>query len=117
MGWATKVVDPSSILQDTSIPGSPRSAVSDEDASLASHGFDNMHIDNDNNQGDASGSGNYGPCSVYTRVAFIVDANITSYLMMGSVSPGLYLHVPSSWILNSFAIVLWNMLKESIMLT
>ncbi|XP_012571751.1 uncharacterized protein [Cicer arietinum] len=91
LGWATKVFDPSSILQETSIPGSPRSAVSDEDISLASHGFDSMHIDNDN-QGDASGSGNYGPRSPYTRVAFIVDANITSYLMMGSVSPGLKSH-------------------------
>lgn len=88
LGWATKVIDPSSILQDTSIPGSPRSAISDEDVSLAGHGFDNIHTDNDI-QGDASGSGNYGPRSAYTRVAFIVDANITSYLMMGSVSPGL----------------------------
>lgn len=89
LGWTTKVIDPSYILQDTNIPGSPRSEVSDEDASLTRHGFDNMHIDNDN-QGDASGSGNYGPRPAYTRVAFIVDANITSYLMMGSVSPGLY---------------------------
>ena len=86
LGWATKVIDPASILQDTKIPGSPKSAVSDEDTSIASHGFDNMLIDNDNNQGDA-----YGPHSSYTRVAFIVDANITSYLMMGSVSPGIYL--------------------------
>lgn len=91
LGWATKVIDPSSILQDTSIPGSPRSAISDEDVSLAGHGFDNIHTDNDI-QGDASGSGNYGPRSAYTRVAFIVDANITSYLMMGSVSPGLKSH-------------------------
>ncbi|KHN22157.1 Protein FAM91A1 [Glycine soja] len=87
LGWATKVIDPASILQDTKIPGSPKSAVSDEDTSIASHGFDNMLIDNDNNQGDA-----YGPHSSYTRVAFIVDANITSYLMMGSVSPGLKSH-------------------------
>ncbi|XP_058787282.1 uncharacterized protein LOC131661694 [Vicia villosa] len=91
LGWATKVIDPSSILQDTSIPGSPRSAFSDEDVSLASHGFDNIHIDNDI-QADALGSSNHGPRSAYTRVAFIVDANITSYLMMGSVSPGLKSH-------------------------
>ncbi|KAG4383183.1 hypothetical protein GLYMA_13G027300v4 [Glycine max] len=87
LGWATKVIDPASILQDTNIPGSPKSAVNDEDASIASHGFDNMLIDNDNNQSDA-----YGPHSCHTRVAFIVDANITSYLMMGSVSPGLKSH-------------------------
>lgn len=92
LGWATKVIDPASILQDTNIPGSPRSVVSDEDASIASHGFDNLLIDNDTNQGDTSSSGNYGPHSAYTRVAFIVDANITSYLMMGSVSPGLKSH-------------------------
>lgn len=90
LGWATKVIDPSSILQDT-IPGSSRSEVNDEDTSLSSHGFENMLIDNDSSQGDTSGSGNYAPRSAYTRVAFIVDANITSYLMMGSVSPGLYL--------------------------
>ncbi|WJX32862.1 hypothetical protein P8452_21141 [Trifolium repens] len=81
LGWATKVIDPSSILQDASIPGSPKSAISDEDVSL----------DNDI-QEDASGSASYGPRSAYTRVAFIVDANITSYLMMGSVSPGLKSH-------------------------
>ncbi|XP_061337748.1 uncharacterized protein LOC133284690 isoform X2 [Gastrolobium bilobum] len=93
LGWATKVIDPASVLQDTRIPGSPRNAVSDDDASLASHGFDNMLMDNDTNQqGDASSSGNHGPHSAYTRVAFIVDANITSYLMMGSVSPGLKSH-------------------------
>ncbi|KAJ1410289.1 FAM91, N-terminal domain [Sesbania bispinosa] len=90
LGWATKVIDPSSILQDTNILGSPRSAVSDEDASHGRHGFDNMLIDDDTNHGDASGS--HGPRSAYTRVAFIVDANITSYLMMGSVSPGLKSH-------------------------
>ncbi|KAK7306620.1 hypothetical protein VNO77_44571 [Canavalia gladiata] len=87
LGWATKVIDPASILQDTNVPGSPRSAVSDEDASIASHGFDNILTDNDTNQGDASIAS-----SAYTRVAFIVDANITSYLMMGSVSPGLKSH-------------------------
>ncbi|QCD78796.1 FAM91 protein [Vigna unguiculata] len=87
LGWATKVIDPASILQDANIPGSPKSAGSDEDASTASHGFDNMLTDSNNNQGDA-----YGPHSSYTRVAFIVDATITSYLMMGSVSPGLKSH-------------------------
>ncbi|XP_027346814.1 protein FAM91A1-like isoform X2 [Abrus precatorius] len=92
LGWATKVIDPASILQDTNIPGSPRSAVSDEDGSIASRGFDSMPVDNDSNQGDASSSGNYGLRSAYTRVAFVVDANITSYLMMGSVSPGLKSH-------------------------
>lgn len=90
LGWATKVIDPESILGDSNIAASPRSTVSDEDASITSQGSENMLIDNDSiQQGDASGSGNNGSRSTYTRVAFIVDANITSYLMMGSVSPGL----------------------------
>ncbi|KAI4308359.1 hypothetical protein L6164_031442 [Bauhinia variegata] len=86
LGWATKVIDPESILQQTDIPSSPRSAVSDDDASRYSLGSENMLIDSDSNQGDSV------PRSAYTRVAFIVDANITSYLMMGSVSPGLKSH-------------------------
>ncbi|XP_028800326.1 protein FAM91A1 isoform X2 [Neltuma alba] len=92
LGWATKVIDPSAILQDISIPASPRSVVSDEEGSHASLGSENMLVDNDTNQQDVSGPGNYGLRSAYTRVAFIVDANITSYLMMGSVSPGLKSH-------------------------
>ncbi|KAL1358153.1 hypothetical protein AAHE18_04G013300 [Arachis hypogaea] len=89
LGWATKVIDPASILQDTSASGSRRSIVSDE----FGQALENMVINNDSNrQGDASSSGNYGPRSAYTRAAFIVDANITSYLMMGSVSPGLKSH-------------------------
>ncbi|PNY04544.1 FAM91A1-like protein [Trifolium pratense] len=94
LGWATKVIDPETILGNSSIPPmSPRSTVSDEDASVTSQGSENMFIDNDSTQqGDVSASGNCGPRSAFTRVAFIVDANITSYLMMGSVSPGLKTH-------------------------
>ncbi|PON49757.1 FAM [Parasponia andersonii] len=93
LGWAVKVIDPASILQDTSVPGSPRTILSDEEASQASVGSANIFIDGDGAlQADASGAENYGPGSMYARVAFIVDANITSYLMMGSVSPGLKSH-------------------------
>lgn len=89
LGWATKVIDPTSILQDISFTGSSKSFVSDEDASHASFSTENMLNDNDSNQqGDPSRTGNYGHHSAYTRVALIVDATITSYLMMGSVSPG-----------------------------
>lgn len=93
LGWAIKVIDPASILQDTSVPGSPRVTLSDEDeASHASIGSGNMSADGDiSQQGDIAGTENYGPRSGLARVAFIVDANITSYLMMGSVSPGLFL--------------------------
>lgn len=85
-----KVIDPASILQDSSIPGSPRTILSDEEASHAGAGSSNIFIDGDNAlEGEASGAEKFGPGSLYARVAFIVDANITSYLMMGSVSPGL----------------------------
>lgn len=92
MGWAVKVIDPASILQDTIVPGSPRTILSDEEASHASGvGSANIFIDGDAPlQGDAAGAEKYGPGSMYARVAFVVDANITSYLMMGSVSPGLF---------------------------
>lgn len=94
LGWAVKVIDPASVLQDTIVPGSPRNILSDEEASHASGvGSANIFIDGDAPlQGDAAGAENYGPGSLYARVAFVVDANITSYLMMGSVSPGLKSH-------------------------
>ncbi|KAL2316986.1 hypothetical protein Fmac_030862 [Flemingia macrophylla] len=93
LGWATKVIDPESIIGDSNILASPMSKITDEDASVASQSCENLLSDNDSIQhGDTSTSGNHGPRSSYTRVAFIVDANITSYLMMGSVSPGLKSH-------------------------
>ncbi|XP_050238627.1 uncharacterized protein LOC126688071 isoform X3 [Mercurialis annua] len=85
LGWAVKLIDPGSILQDTSIPGSPKNSIGDdEDAARASISSVNMSTDGEALQGD--------PRSSHARVAFIVDATITSYLMMGSVSPGLKSH-------------------------
>ncbi|XP_021808167.1 protein FAM91A1 [Prunus avium] len=93
LGWAVKVFDPASVLRDTSLPGSPRNSLSDEDASRRSISSANMFADGDASlQGDVSGTENYGLSSLHDRVAFVVDANITSYLMMGSVSPGLKSH-------------------------
>ncbi|KAI3806731.1 hypothetical protein L1987_22645 [Smallanthus sonchifolius] len=84
LGWAVKLIDPGSILQE---PNSPKNAISDdEETSRTSVGSLNMSVDAsvfDQDSTDNSG---------YTRVAFVVDANITSYLMMGSVSPGLKSH-------------------------
>ncbi|MED6169573.1 hypothetical protein PIB30_022513 [Stylosanthes scabra] len=91
LGWATKAIDPFFTTPDTSVPGSPKSVSGDEDAFSASLGSENMP-DGDSNQGDSPRSRNHGHRSAYTRVAFMVDANITSYLMMGSVSPGLKSH-------------------------
>ncbi|XP_044475377.1 protein FAM91A1-like isoform X2 [Mangifera indica] len=93
LGWAIKVIDPASILQDASVPDPPRVILSDDEASLASMGSANMSTDGDiGQQGDVTGMESHGPLSGLVRVAFIVDANITSYLMMGSVSPGLKSH-------------------------
>ncbi|CAK9149038.1 unnamed protein product [Ilex paraguariensis] len=94
LGWAVKLIDPASILQESNLPGSPKSTISDgEYGSLASLGSGNMSTDVSTvHQGDVSWTENYGPASGYTRIAFVVDANITSYLMMGSVSPGLKSH-------------------------
>ncbi|XP_030482690.2 uncharacterized protein LOC115699433 [Cannabis sativa] len=99
LGWAEKVIDPASILQETSVPRSPRTILSDEEASQPNASSSDIFIDGDNNnalEGEAysSGAEKYGAAagSMYVRVAFIVDANITSYLMMGSVSPGLKSH-------------------------
>ncbi|KAK3025947.1 hypothetical protein RJ639_040863 [Escallonia herrerae] len=94
LGWAVKLIDPGSILQESSMPGSPRIALSDEEeGSRASMGSANMSTDGSIlQQGEVTGTENYGPASGYARVAFVVDANITSYLMMGSVSPGLKSH-------------------------
>lgn len=89
LGWAIKVIDPASVLQDANVPGSPRTILGDEDTSHASVGSGNMVIGGDSS--DALGMENNGQGSLHTRVAFVVDANITSYLMMGSVSPGWFL--------------------------
>uniref|UniRef100_A0A7N2QZD5 Protein DETOXIFICATION n=1 Tax=Quercus lobata TaxID=97700 RepID=A0A7N2QZD5_QUELO len=88
LGWAVKVIDPASVLQDTSIASSLRATLSDEDGSSASLDSANIFVDGDvSQQGDVLEKENNGPISAHARVAFVVDANITSYLMMGSVSP------------------------------
>lgn len=84
LGWAQKIIDPASVLQDTSVHGSLLS--DDEDGSRTSVSTDGVSV-----QQDYLGPENRA-ASNSARVAFIVDANITSYLMMGSVSPGLKSH-------------------------
>lgn len=91
LGWAEKLIDPASILQDSNVPGSPKSLLSDEEDAIM--GSANMSIDgSDPPPGEVLWTDNTSQASGYTRVAFVVDANITSYLMMGSVSPGLKSH-------------------------
>ncbi|KAI3920091.1 hypothetical protein MKW98_001347 [Papaver atlanticum] len=92
LGWAVKVIDPASVLQDSTIPGTPTTIPSDdEDGSHASMSSANMSMDGTMQPGDAL-LANSKAASGPARVAFVVDANITSYLMMGSVSPGLKSH-------------------------
>lgn len=94
LGWAVKLLDPASVLHDK-IPGSPRAILSDEeDASRATLGSAYISADGEAAQhGDNLGTESSGSRSSHVRVAFIVDANITSYLMMGSVSPGIHFHL------------------------
>ncbi|KAJ0752757.1 hypothetical protein HanPI659440_Chr09g0328001 [Helianthus annuus] len=80
LGWAVKLIDPGSVLLDQT----SNVLNDDEDGSLATG---NTSLDPGLFQQDS-----LGPSSAYARVAFVVDANITSYLMMGSVSPGLKSH-------------------------
>lgn len=94
LGWAVKLIDPASILQDPNVPGSPKSLLSDEeDGPHTSLGSANVSADGSAfQQVDIPWTENNSRGSGYARVAFLVDANITSYLMMGSVSPGLKSH-------------------------
>ncbi|KAL8490399.1 hypothetical protein ACS0TY_026053 [Phlomoides rotata] len=94
LGWAVKLIDPASILQESTVLGTPRSLLSDEEGSShASMGSANLFGDGSASQsGDALWTENTSPAADCSRVAFVVDANITSYLMMGSVSPGLKFH-------------------------
>lgn len=105
LGWAIKLLDPASILQDTNIPGSPKSSINDEeDGSRASLSSGNVPTDGSGfMHGDIPWTENQCATSGYTRVAFLVDANITSYLMMGSVSPG-FSTFSFSPLINNFVI-------------
>ncbi|KAL1540219.1 protein FAM91A1-like [Salvia divinorum] len=94
LGWAVKLIDPASILHDSYSSGSPRSMLSDEEVgSHANMGHSNLFGDGSGPQsGDVLWTENSSPAADCSSVAFVVDANITSYLMMGSVSPGLKSH-------------------------
>ncbi|KAG0471777.1 hypothetical protein HPP92_016323 [Vanilla planifolia] len=86
LGWAVKIIDPESVLKDSGVAISSGSLLSDdEDGSAASIGSGTPRL--------------HGPVTEQNRtfsetasVALVVDANITSYLMMGSISPGLKSH-------------------------
>lgn len=85
LGWAKKVLDPEALLGNT--PGSPTSEGSGEDfLSLASpRGLSPLWDGSDLLEGGIGDSAKPSPSG---RMAFMVDASLTSYLMMGSLSPG-----------------------------
>ncbi|KAL4282847.1 hypothetical protein GQ457_16G017240 [Hibiscus cannabinus] len=94
LGWAQKVIDPASVLQEhTTVPHGVVLLTDEEESSRRSSTSANVSTDGDiAHQIDFWGMENYASRSFDSRVAFVVDANITSYLMMGSVSPGLKSH-------------------------
>ncbi|KAL0361776.1 UNVERIFIED_CONTAM: protein FAM91A1 [Sesamum radiatum] len=94
LGWAVKLIDPASILQESNAHGSPKGILGDEeDGAHANMGSSNLSSDGTSLQpGDILWTDNSNHAADCSRVAFVVDANITSYLMMGSVSPGLKSH-------------------------
>ncbi|XP_051124610.1 uncharacterized protein LOC127246970 isoform X2 [Andrographis paniculata] len=94
LGWAVKLIDPASILQESNALLNPRSILIDEaDGSNATISSANLAGDGNAFQpGDALWTENHSTDNDCSHVAFVVDANITSYLMMGSVSPGLKSH-------------------------
>lgn len=87
LGWAVKLIDPASVLQELSNQtGSPVTLLSDdEDESHVSIGSANASMDGSSFEATGPDVSREG----VTRLAFVVDANITSYLMMGSLSPGM----------------------------
>lgn len=84
LGWAVKLVDGDSVFKDKGEPPSPSNILSDDDegsnASFNSEKSNQQLLSIDTN----------GPrrISGTAHVGFVVDANVTSYLMMGSLSPG-----------------------------
>jgi hypothetical protein len=84
LGWALKLLDTDSVLRDSSTPALSNNILSDEVesscTSIASEKSSHELLSNDSD-GHKKHSG-------MAYVGFIVDANVTSYLMMGSLSPG-----------------------------
>uniref|UniRef100_A0A0D9V040 FAM91 N-terminal domain-containing protein n=1 Tax=Leersia perrieri TaxID=77586 RepID=A0A0D9V040_9ORYZ len=80
LGWAVKLVDAGSVLEDT--PTFPSNILSDDEEGS------NASI-NSEKSGQHLLSVDAGPRKISgtAHVALVVDANVTSYLMMGSLSP------------------------------
>lgn len=81
LGWAVKLMDADSVLEDA--PTFPSNILSDDEEGS------NASI-NSEKSGQQLLSVDAGPRKISgtAHVALVVDANVTSYLMMGSLSPG-----------------------------
>lgn len=84
LGWAVKLLDTDSVLRYSSSSALPSNLLSDDDdgsrMSITSEKSGQELLIND--------SDGHRKISGAAYVGFIVDANVTSYLMMGSLSPG-----------------------------
>eukprot|EP00850_Spirogloea_muscicola_P016744 SM000138S00051 [mRNA] locus=s138:195746:202172:- [translate_table: standard] len=88
LGWARKVMNVEAILDD--VDNEEASAVAERNLGLTDRATDkglkpSLSADQ---LADA-------PKAAINRIAFLVDANLTSYLMMGSLSPGAVTTTPS----------------------
>ncbi|KAJ4762820.1 FAM91 carboxy-terminus protein [Rhynchospora pubera] len=87
LGWAEKLIDADSILRESGTgPGLVSSILSDEEDGS------NASVSSDKSGQQLIVSEEPRQISGTAHVAFVVDANVTSYLMMGSLSPGLKSH-------------------------
>ncbi|KAL2622504.1 hypothetical protein R1flu_002709 [Riccia fluitans] len=89
LGWAKKVMDPATLLNDLT-PGSPNS---ESTVGYEELGNEKSVPPSPFLEGVSDADGDLARAQAgITRFALIVDANLTSYLMMGSLSPGLKGH-------------------------
>ncbi|CAO2173893.1 unnamed protein product [Urochloa humidicola] len=88
LGWAVKLVDADSVLNDEGAPAFPGSILSDDEEGS------NTSINSEKSGQQLISMDSDGPRKISgtAHVGFVVDANVTSYLMMGSLSPGLKSH-------------------------
>ncbi|KAL5231844.1 hypothetical protein ABZP36_030620 [Zizania latifolia] len=86
LGWAVKLMDADSVLRDSNAPTLPSNILTDDEGGM---GINSEKSGHELLSNDSDGTRRISGASY---VGFIVDANVTSYLMMGSLSPGLKSH-------------------------